>query len=370
MQSCSTMASVPCRSLSRRCPRADRSPRCRGWRCLARTVRSSEPKARWARSRSMRCRCRHGGWSIGIGERIRLSGAPAGLAGRNGARLSVPLFLLFHLATARSRRARAIDRCRGHDFANVGDDIFVADDLFWYHPARSLALATELKRRGIRKKWILVQSRVDLVARHADLLAAWRPIADEFDIFFGLEAATNDGLKGLVKDATVDHTNDGIAVRAIAELRRHRQLRHRPGVAAGGLRAALGVRRAASASFRRASPILTPLPGTATSRRCGRGSARGSGRISTCTTCCGSRRSDPSDSSSCTARRGGGRCSTCAAASRSGSGCAKSKPRERDLPGPRAHRTQRMLDPAHYLAEYDLGPPEESVAAGWRAASA
>ena len=33
-------------------------------------------------------------------------------------------------------------------------------------------------------------------------------------------------------------------------------------------------------------------------------------------------------------------------------------------------RTQRMLDPAHYLAEYDLGPPEESVAAGWRAASA
>ena len=35
----------------------------------------------------------------------------------------------------------------------------------------------ELRRRGIRKKWILVQSRVDLVARHADLLEAWRPIA-------------------------------------------------------------------------------------------------------------------------------------------------------------------------------------------------
>ena len=82
------------------------------------------------------------------------------------------------------------------DFASVGDDIFVADDLFWYHPARSLALAEELKRRGIRKRWILVQSRVDLVARHADLLEAWRPLAREFDIFFGLEAATNDGLKG------------------------------------------------------------------------------------------------------------------------------------------------------------------------------
>jgi radical SAM superfamily enzyme YgiQ (UPF0313 family) len=92
------------------------------------------------------------------------------------------------------------------DMASVGDHVFVADDLFWYHPARSLELAHALRKRGVRKSWILVQSRVDLVARHPELLEAWRPIAREFDIFFGLEAATNDGLKGLVKDATVDHT--------------------------------------------------------------------------------------------------------------------------------------------------------------------
>jgi radical SAM superfamily enzyme YgiQ (UPF0313 family) len=112
---------------------------------------------------------------------------------------------------SRSVRERSIESV-ADDFAAVGDDIFVADDLFWYHPPRSLALAAELKRRGIRKKWILVQSRVDLVARHADLLEAWRPVAREFDIFFGLEAATNDGLKGLVKDATVDHTAQAIDV--------------------------------------------------------------------------------------------------------------------------------------------------------------
>ena len=41
-----------------------------------------------------------------------------------------------------------------------------------------------------------MQSRVDLVARHAELLEAWRPIARDFDIFFGLEAATNEGLTG------------------------------------------------------------------------------------------------------------------------------------------------------------------------------
>jgi hypothetical protein len=100
--------------------------------------------------------------------------------------------------------------CR--DFAESGDHVFVADDLFWYHPARSLALAKELRRRGIRKRWILVQSRVDLVARNAELLEAWRPIARDFDIFFGLEAATNEGLKGLTKDATVDQTAQGVEV--------------------------------------------------------------------------------------------------------------------------------------------------------------
>jgi len=112
---------------------------------------------------------------------------------------------------ARTVRERSIDSvCR--DFASVGDHVFVADDLFWHHAPRSLELARELRRRGIRKKWILVQSRTDLVARHPELLEAWRPIAEDFDIFFGLEAATDEGLDALRKDATVDETARGVAV--------------------------------------------------------------------------------------------------------------------------------------------------------------
>ena len=112
---------------------------------------------------------------------------------------------------ARSVRERSIDSvCE--DFASAGDHVFIGDDLFWYHPARSLALARELRRRGIRKEWILVQSRVDLVARNAPLLEAWRPIARDFDVFFGLEAATDQGLSGLTKDATIDQTAEGIGV--------------------------------------------------------------------------------------------------------------------------------------------------------------
>ena len=112
---------------------------------------------------------------------------------------------------ARAVRERSIGAVCA-DLAAVGGHVFVADDLFWYHPSRSLELARELRRRGVKKEWILVQSRVDLVARNPELLEAWRPLAREFDIFFGLEAASDAGLRGLVKDATVGQTEQAIAV--------------------------------------------------------------------------------------------------------------------------------------------------------------
>jgi radical SAM superfamily enzyme YgiQ (UPF0313 family) len=89
------------------------------------------------------------------------------------------------------------------DFAESGDSVFVVDDLFWNHPARSLELAEALRKRGVRKRWMLVQTRTDLVCRHPDLLEAWRPLAKDFDIFFGLEAASDEGLAHVVKDAGV-----------------------------------------------------------------------------------------------------------------------------------------------------------------------
>ena len=66
---------------------------------------------------------------------------------------------------------------------------------------------------------------------------------EDFDIFFGLEAATNEGLSGLTKDATVDQTAQGVDVARADQLRRHRQLRHRSRLGRGRLRAALGLRR-------------------------------------------------------------------------------------------------------------------------------
>jgi hopanoid C-3 methylase len=111
----------------------------------------------------------------------------------------------------RAVRLRSIDTVCD-DFAATGPHVFVGDDLFWYHPARSLALAQALKQRRIRKRWLLVQSRTDLVAAHPEVLEAWRPIAQDFDIFFGLEAATNEGLSDLVKDTTIDRTVEAVQI--------------------------------------------------------------------------------------------------------------------------------------------------------------
>jgi radical SAM superfamily enzyme YgiQ (UPF0313 family) len=111
----------------------------------------------------------------------------------------------------RSFRERSIEAVV-QDFAAVGENIFVVDDLFWHHPARSLELAKALIKKGIRKHWVLVQSRTDLVARHADLLEVWRPLAKYFDIFFGLEGASDAALEGVSKDATANHSLEAAQV--------------------------------------------------------------------------------------------------------------------------------------------------------------
>lgn len=147
------------------------------------------------------------------------------------------------------------------DMASTGDCVFIVDDLFWNHPERSLELASALRRRGVRKRWILVQSRTDLVRRHPELLEAWRPLAQDFDIFFGLEAPSNIGLDHLTKDATVD---DSLEAARLA-----RSLRYGvtgnfvvdPDWGEGEFRTLWDF--VAEHHFERAGyTILTPLPGT------------------------------------------------------------------------------------------------------------
>jgi radical SAM superfamily enzyme YgiQ (UPF0313 family) len=108
-------------------------------------------------------------------------------------------------------------RCRAvgsvvDDLVSVGGNVFFADDLFWHPPGYSDELALALQRRGVRKEWLLVQTRTDLVARHPRLLEKWRPLAKHFDIFFGFESPTEEGLASVQKDSGVAAIEEAIAV--------------------------------------------------------------------------------------------------------------------------------------------------------------
>lgn len=111
----------------------------------------------------------------------------------------------------RSCRERNLDAVV-EDFASCGDSIFVADDLFWYNSARSMELAKALKKRGVFKRWILVQTRTDLICRSSEVMEAWRPLAKDFDIFLGLEAASEDGLAGLDKGAGLGDSIEAVRI--------------------------------------------------------------------------------------------------------------------------------------------------------------
>ena len=111
----------------------------------------------------------------------------------------------------RSVRERAVEWVV-EDLATAGEHVFITDDLFWHHPQRSLELARALRARGVRKRWILVQTRTDLATRHPELLEAWRPIAQDFDIFFGFESPSDDGLDRLTKDAHLAHSVDAARI--------------------------------------------------------------------------------------------------------------------------------------------------------------
>ncbi|HEY5960656.1 MAG TPA: radical SAM protein [Polyangiaceae bacterium] len=106
---------------------------------------------------------------------------------------------------------RGIDNVE-RDFWETGKNVFVVDDLFFYPPRRSLELAQRLLRGGLKKDWLLVQTRLDTVARHPEVMQAWRPLARNIDLFFGFEAPTDAQLSGLVKDMSIDATEEGVRV--------------------------------------------------------------------------------------------------------------------------------------------------------------
>jgi hopanoid C-3 methylase len=98
------------------------------------------------------------------------------------------------------------------DFESTGNSLFIVDDLFFSPASYSAELARALRSRDIRKSWVLVQTRLDTIARHPQLLEQWRPVAESIDLFCGFEAPTDAQLSDLNKDMTSDSIEEGVRV--------------------------------------------------------------------------------------------------------------------------------------------------------------
>jgi radical SAM superfamily enzyme YgiQ (UPF0313 family) len=111
----------------------------------------------------------------------------------------------------RTYRCHTISDVRA-DFEATGRNLFMVDDLFWADRARSEELGHALLQSRERKNWMLVQTRADLVTQNPDLLELWRPLARNFDIFFGLESHTNSGLRSLRKEAEINNSIEAVRI--------------------------------------------------------------------------------------------------------------------------------------------------------------
>jgi radical SAM superfamily enzyme YgiQ (UPF0313 family) len=161
----------------------------------------------------------------------------------------------------RSLRFHAVDAVRA-DFDLIGPNVFVVDDTFWTGRERSLDLVDALQKSPARKSWLLVQSRLDTVVEHPDLLERWRPLARSFDIFFGFEAPTSQGLRSLHKDADLATTVEAVRIARRLDFGVTGNFIIDPDYTEEDFEALWAFLREQQL-FRVGFTILTPLPGTA-----------------------------------------------------------------------------------------------------------
>jgi hopanoid C-3 methylase HpnR len=80
-------------------------------------------------------------------------------------------------------------------------NVFIVDDVAFIYPEAGLALAREIERRGIRKRYYL-ETRGDVLLRNKEVFEYWQRLGLEY-MFLGLEAIDEEGLKLYRKRATL-----------------------------------------------------------------------------------------------------------------------------------------------------------------------
>jgi radical SAM superfamily enzyme YgiQ (UPF0313 family) len=140
-----------------------------------------------------------------------------------------------------------------------GDEIFFTDDLFFLDARRAIELADAIRKTGKKKRYT-AQIRADSVAKHPEIVDAWRPIGLT-RTFIGMEATDDEGLAKVEKKAHIEQTEKAIRYLADAGVEIQGSFIVHPDWKRDDFQKLAQFVRERPITFASFS-ILTPLPGT------------------------------------------------------------------------------------------------------------
>jgi hopanoid C-3 methylase len=86
--------------------------------------------------------------------------------------------------------------------------IFVVDDVAFIHADHGMAIADEIEKRGIKKRYWL-ETRGDVLLRNKEVFRRWKKMGLEY-LFLGLEAIDEEGLKAHRKRVNLDKNMEAL----------------------------------------------------------------------------------------------------------------------------------------------------------------
>jgi radical SAM superfamily enzyme YgiQ (UPF0313 family) len=137
--------------------------------------------------------------------------------------------------------------------------VFFADDESLVDARRMKELAQRIKTAGLRKRFFLY-GRSDTIARHPDLVEAWREIGLE-RVFVGLEFATDANLQYIRKGSSASDNDGAVRVLQSLGIEIYASFIVRPEFDRGDFAALRAYCRQLGLSYA-SFAVLTPLPGT------------------------------------------------------------------------------------------------------------
>ncbi len=89
-------------------------------------------------------------------------------------------------------------------------NVFIVDDVAFIHPDHGMAIADEIERRGIRKRYYL-ETRCDVLIRNQEVFARWAKLGLTY-MFLGLESLDAEQLKMFRKRTTPNQNFEALEV--------------------------------------------------------------------------------------------------------------------------------------------------------------